>query len=352
MAPEFVHLHVHSHFSLLDGCTPPQALPEIARSLGHRAIALTDHGVLHGAVPFVRAAQACGVKPILGCELYVAPGSRFDRSHRSPQGAYAHLTLLAENDRGYQNLCILSSRGFLEGYHYRPRVDKELLEAHSEGLIALSGCLAGEIPTLLLRGDFEGARRAAAWYTDVFGKDRFFLELMDHGLEEQKRVNEGLILLGREMGLSWVATNDVHYASPADAWVHEILLCIQTGSRIDDPGRLRLPSGQYYLKSAEEMERLFGSVEGALENTVAIAERCSASLDFSQRHLPRYEAAGDSFALLRREVLAGAGRRYGEPLPTSVEERIARELGVIEATGFADYFLIVWDLVQIGRAHV
>lgn len=350
MAPDFVHLHVHSHFSLLDGCTPPEGIPKTARALGQRAIALTDHGVLHGVVPFVRSAEALGVKPLLGCELYVAPRSRFERTPRTAgEGRGYHLTLLAESDRGFENLSLLSSRGFLEGYGDRPRVDKELLAAHSEGLIVLSGCLEAEIPTLLRRGEYEAARRAAGWFAEVFGEGRFFLELMDHGLEEEKRVNEGLIQLHRETGLPLVATNDAHYASASDAKVHELLLCVQAGKRLTDRDRPRLPSDQYYLKSAAEMERLFGSVEGALDNTVAIAERCSVTVDFSGRHLPRYDGAADSLALLRSEVLAGARRRYGSPLPERAAQRIAHELEVIEATGFADYFLIVWDLVRFAK---
>ena len=355
MAADFVHLHVHSDYSLLDGCAAPRALVGRAAEAGMRALALTDHGVLHGAVQFAVAAQECGIKPIIGCELYVARNSRRDRSEADGRGIF-HLTVLAENQEGYRNLCRLSSKGFLEGYYYRPRVDKELLREHSEGLIVLSGCLAGEIPSLLLAGDFEAARAACEWYLETFGRDRFFLELIDHGLADQKAVNRGLLELHRRLGIPIVATNDAHYLARTDAAVQDALLCIQTGKQLDDPGRLRMETDQLYLKDPAEMERTFHDVPEALANTVAIAERCDVRLLSESVRLPEFRAEWGApeqggTALLRQLATSGAESIYGRPLPGAAKERLEHELAVIEKTGFADYFLIVWDLVRFAKSR-
>lgn len=355
MAADFVHLHVHSDYSLLDGCAAPGMLATRAAEAGMRAIALTDHGVLHGVVQFEKAARDAHINPIIGCELYVATGDRRDRTgSRDGSRASHHLTVLAMNQEGYRNLCRLSSKGFLEGFYYRPRVDKELLRAHSDGLIVLSGCMAAEIPSLIAAGDFEGARDACKWYLDTFGRDRFFLELMDHGIAGQREVNKALLEIGRELGISVVATNDAHYLSPEDAVVQDALICIQTGKELDDPDRLRMETDQLYLKSPAEMERLFGDVPDALRNTVAIAERCDVRLQSDRALLPRYRGEGAEAgapALLRTIATRGAEARFGRPLPGNVQERLDYELSVIESTGFADYFLIVWDLIRFARSR-
>lgn len=349
MSQEFVHLHVHSHFSLLDGCASPKSLVREAKRQGMKALALTDHGALHGAVQFVRAAREEGIKPIIGCELYLAEGTLDAVGGRAKEATF-HLTALAMDQTGYRNLSILSSLGFLEGFYYRPRVDRDLLARHSQGLIILSGCLAAEVPTLLAAGDYEAAKARAAWYLETFGRERYFLELMDHDLDEQKRVNDGLLRLHRELGLELVATNDVHYLTPEDAAVQDVLVCVQTGKRLDDPDRLRFETDQLYLRSAQDMARRFGHIDGALANTLKIAERCSADLLEPTVRLPRF-GEGDADATLREQVFIGAVQRYGEPLPAAVVQRIEHELGVIRQMGFADYFLIVWDLVRFARSQ-
>ncbi len=350
MAAEFVHLHVHSEYSLLDGCARVRSIPERAASLGMQAVALTDHGALHGAVQFARAAEANGVKPIIGCELYVAPDGQSPERNGSRGTAY-HLTVLAANADGYRNLIRLSSLGYLEGFYYRPRVTKEQLAEHKAGLIVLSGCLAGEVPTLLAAGHYEQARSVAEWFRDVFGREAYFLELMDHGLDEQRLVNQGLLRLHNELGLEVVATNDAHYLQPEDASAQEILTCIQTGKRLDDPDRLTFESDQLYLKSPQEMRHAFSGAPRALQNTLAIAERCSFRIEEGEAKLPSYSSvneAGSGPELLRRLVFEGLARRYPSGYATA-EARARHELAVIEETGFTDYFLIVWDLIRHAR---
>jgi len=350
LAAEFVHLHVHSHFSLLDGCASPAELVHEAKRLGMKAIALTDHGALHGAVQFVNSAREAGIKPLVGCEVYVAPEGLGPGERGGRESSY-HLTLIAENDTGYRNLSRLSTYGFLHGFHYRPRVGREQLRECREGLIALSGCLAGEIPAKLLAGDYAGAKETAAWYAETFGKDRFYLELMDHGLREQEAVNRGLLRLHRELGLPVVATNDVHYVSRADAVTQDLLICVQTGKRLDEPGRLRIETDQLYLKPAVEMARAFGHIDGALANTLAIAERCQVVLERQGYQIPRFAEGEDAGRRLREEALRGATERFGDPLPEPVRERLEHELDIIQRMGFADYFLIVWDLVRFARSR-
>ncbi len=370
----FVHLHVHSEYSLLDGACRVEELAARAAAFGMPALALTDHGVMYGAVEFYKACREAGVRPILGCEVYVAPRSRFQREARVDDDLH-HLILLAADGEGYRNLVRLVSLASLEGFYYKPRVDKELLAAHSRGLIALSACLGGEVPKRLLRGDREGARRAAGEYADIFGRDSFFLELQDHGLADQRRVNPELIALARELGLGLVATNDVHYLAAEDARAHDVLVCIQTGKTVHDRDRLRYPGGQFYFKSPEEMELLFGAWPEALDNTLAIAERCRVELDFGRPMLPDYPLAEgtDAATYLRRLCYERLPLRYPELAPVAARlqgappadrevvlaevpphlrpplERLEYELGVIERMGYPGYFLIVSDFIEHAR---
>lgn len=345
----FVHLHVHSEYSLLDGAARLEELVEAAASLGMPALALTDHGVMYGVVDFYKAAKARGIKPILGCEVYVAPRSRFDREPHRDNFQY-HLVLLAENEVGYRNLMALVSAAYLEGFYYKPRVDKELLARHREGLIALSSCLAGEIPTLLLNDQEEKAFEVASWYREVFGPSGFFLELQDQGLPGQSKVNAGLINLARKLGIALVATNDVHYVRRDQARLQDVLLCIQTGKTLQEEQRLRFITPEFYLKSRAEMEELFGEVPEALDNTLEIAERCSFDFEFGRLHLPEYRMPpGETpSSYLRRLCYEGLKKRYSPPT-REARERLEHELNIIERMGYQGYFLIVWDLVNFAR---
>ncbi|MDK2960488.1 MAG: polymerase subunit alpha [Bacillota bacterium] len=349
MGAGFVHLHVHSAYSLLDGAGRIEELVAAAKRYGMPALALTDHGVMYGCVEFYKAARAAGLKPILGCEVYVAPRSRHERTARVDDNL-GHLVLLASNALGYRNLMALVSRAFLEGFYYKPRVDKELLAEYSHGLIALSGCLKGEIPARLAAGDRDGARRVAAEYRDIFGTDNFYLELQDQNLPRQRELNRALVELGRELKLPVVATNDVHYVRPEDSEAHDILLCIQTGKSLHDPSRLRFPTEEFYLKSPEEMEELFSLWPEALRNTLAIAERCNVELELGRLHLPEFPLPPGKTADAYLEELCREGllRRYGKPGRIE-EERLQLELEVIRRMGFSSYFLIVWDFVRFAR---
>ncbi len=342
--PEFVHLHVHTEYSLLDGANRIEPLAQRAAELGMRALAMTDHGVLFGAIPFYKACRKHGVKPIIGCELYVAPESRHVKA--GGDRGY-HLTVLAESYEGYKNLIKLVSYGFTEGFYYRPRVDHELLAQHSKGLIALSGCLAAEIPRHFVEGREEEARKTIGLYREIFGPENFFLELQDHGLEEQPRLNEWLL----RQGLPVVATNDAHYLYPEHARLQDILICIGTNKTVDDPNRLRMETQELYLKSAEEMQWRFGHIDGALKNTLAIAERCNVELPFGQIHLPNYTLPPgyDAAGYLRKLCYERLGPRYGGNPPEGAKERLQHELAVIESMGFPGYFLIVWDFVEYAR---
>jgi len=346
---DFVHLHVHSEYSLLDGSSRIGDLAARAAHLGMPALAITDHGAMYGVVDFYKACRREGVKPILGCEVYVAPRTMGDREPRIDDNLF-HLVLLAETQEGYRNLMALVSEAYLHGFYYKPRVDKELLARYSEGLIALSACIAGEIPTYLLQGDWEGARKAALAYREIFGTDSFFLELQDHGMAEEEEVNRKLISLARELGLPLVASNDVHYVEKADARAHDVLLCIQTGKTIEDTNRLRFPSPEFYLKSGAEMAVLFAEVPEALANTRAIAERCQVELEFGTLHLPHFPVPGDKPAndFLAELCRRGLRERYPAVTPT-LEERLQYELDVITRMGYASYFLIVWDLIRFAR---
>ncbi|HYR51697.1 MAG TPA: DNA polymerase III subunit alpha [Candidatus Dormibacteraeota bacterium] len=354
MSAGFVHLHNHSDYSLLDGACRLDRLVERVKGLGMPALALTDHGNLFGAVEFYEKARAAGLKPIVGCEVYVAHGSRLDRTRTADgKGAYDHLVLLARNREGYRNLMRLSSAGYLEGFHYKPRIDKELLEAHAEGLLCLSACLRGELPQRVLENDLEGARKAAAWYRDLFGKEFFYLEIQDHGIPEERTVAQRLIELGKDMGIPVVATNDCHYLQREDAEAHEVLLCIQTGKTLQDADRFRFATDQVYVKSTEEMEALFQGAPEVLRNTLDVAEKCELTLDTERVQLPEFPLPPEfqsAEAYLRNVAREGLGRRY-ETVDEAMEKRLLYELDTICQVGYARYFLIVRDFIDFARAN-
>ncbi|MBT2292193.1 DNA polymerase III subunit alpha [Paenibacillus albidus] len=352
MSP-FVHLHVHSEYSLLDGAARIADLVRRAGEYGMKSLALTDHGVMYGAIPFYKACLASGIKPIIGCEAYMTSGSRRERGSRKDQPIY-HLILLVKNETGYRNLMKLISIGHLEGHHYKPRIDMEALAAHAEGIICLSACLGGEVPQHLLHGREAEARKAALRYKEIFGGD-FYLELQDHGMAEQKRVNPQLIALAAECEIPLVATNDVHYLAREDAEVQDVLICIGTGKTVDDEERLKIGTDQLFFKSGEEMARLFPHVPQALENTLRIAEKCNLELTFGEHILPAYSPLPegmDAAAYLRQLCRSGLEERYADTerwaspeQREAAEQRLAYEIGVIENMGFSDYFLIVWDFI-------
>ncbi len=347
---DFVHLHCHSEYSLLDGAARIDGIVNRAAELGMPAVAITDHGTMFGVIDFFRAAKAAGVKPILGCEVYVATRSRWHKEARKDDQQY-HLVLLAENENGYRNLMQLVSAGFLEGFYYKPRVDRELLQEYHDGLIALSACLAGEIPTHYLMGREEKAVEAALYYRELFGKDNFFLELHDHGLPEQKKVNAFLKQLSSEHDIPMVVSNDVHYLYESDAGVHDVLLCIQTGKTVEESERMKFDSSEFYFKTAEEIKQRFADVPGALENTVRIAERCSLEKDFTKRHLPSFNlpvGEEDTNEYLKKICYEGLKERYKE-ITAVMENRLEYELKVIRQMDYSDYFLIVWDFIEHAR---
>ena len=348
----FTHLHVHTEYSLLDGAAKIKELVARAKELGMDSIAITDHGVMYGVIDFYKACLAEGIKPVLGCEVYVAPGSRFDRENRSGEERYYHLVLLAENDQGYHNLMKIVSKGFTEGFYYKPRVDYEVLETYHEGIIALSACLAGEVAGYLQRGLYEKGKAAALRYLSIFGEGNYFLELQDHGIAAQKIVNQSLLKLHQETGIPLVATNDTHYIYPEDADAHDILLCIQTQKLLTDENRMRYDGGQYYVKSEEEMKQLFPYALEALENTHKIAERCHVEIVFGEYKLPRFDVP-DGFSAweyLKKLCSEGLARRYGQQAE-ELKERLDYELNTIHNMGFVDYFLIVWDFIKYAKDH-
>ena len=348
----FTHLHVHTEYSLLDGSNKIQEYVNRVRELGMDSAAITDHGVMYGVIDFYRAARAAGINPILGCEVYVAPGSRFDREIGSGDDRYYHLVLLAENNQGYANLMKIVSKSFVEGFYYKPRVDLQLLEKYHEGLIALSACLAGEVARFLTRGMYEDAKAAALRYQDIFGKGNFFLELQDHGIPEQQNVNQQLLKMHRETGIELVATNDVHYTLAEDAQPHDVLLCLQIGKKLSDENRMRYDGGQYYVKSPEEMERLFPYATEALENTHKIAERCHVEIEFGVTKLPKFDVPEGytSWEYLNELCFKGLEERY-QPVTEELKERLNYELSTIKNMGYVDYFLIVWDFIRYARDH-
>ncbi len=379
----FTHLHVHTEYSLLDGSSKIKEITKRAAELGMDSLAITDHGVMYGVIDFYKAAKEAGIKPILGCEVYVAPGSRFDKEAGTGEDKYNHLVLLAENNTGYQNLMKIVSRGFTEGFYYKPRVDKELLREFHEGIIATSACLAGEVQRYLARGMYEEAKRVALYYQDIFGKDNFFLELQDHGIAEQHYVNPQLLRMSEETGIELICTNDVHYTYADDADAHDILLCIQTGKKVTDENRMRYTGGQYYLKSPEEMTELFKYAPQAVANTEKIAERCNVEIEFGVTKLPKFAVPQGytSWTYLNYLCYEGLKKRYPEQAADiSVEEfvrlakeesvedrkdvvikiaedtnnifqRLAYELSVIYSMGYVDYFLIVWDYINFAKRH-
>lgn len=348
----FTHLHVHTEYSLLDGSCKIKELVAKAKELGMDSMAVTDHGVMYGVIDFYRAAKEAGIKPIIGCEVYVAPNSRFDREQTGGEDRYYHLVLLAENDVGYHNLMKIVSKGFVDGFYYRPRVDKEVLKQYHEGVIALSACLAGEVPRYISRGLYEEAVKRAKEYEAIFGKGNFFLELQDHGIAQQQTVNQALLRISEETGIELVATNDIHYINDTDAVAHDILLCIQTGKKVSDQNRMRYEGGQYYCKSEDEMKELFPYALQALENTHRIAMRCNVEIEFGVTKLPKFEVPDGytSWEYLRKLCYEGLSRRY-PGREQQLKERLEYELNTIHDMGYIDYFLIVWDFIHFAKQH-
>ena len=346
----FTHLHLHTEYSLLDGSCKIGELMTRARELGMEHIAITDHGNMYGVIDFYRAALKEGINPVIGCEVYVAPGSRFDRENVRGDDRYNHLVLLAENNTGYANLMKIVSLGFTEGFYYKPRVDMEVLEKYHEGIIALSACLAGIVATNLRQGFYEEAKKEALRLSDIFGPDHFYLELQDHGIDAQKTVNQGLLRMSQETGLELVATNDVHYIRAEDAEPHDILLCIQTQHKVQDEDRMRYEGGQFYLKSEEEMLALFPYAREAVENTSKIAQRCHVDIEFGKYKLPKFDVPEGftSWEYLKHLCYEGIHRRYADVTP-EIQERLDYELNTIKNMGFVDYFLIVWDFIHYSR---
>ena len=348
----FVHLHIHSEFSLLDGANRIKDLPKRAKELGMDAIALTDHGVMYGAIDFYKACKAEGVKPIIGCEVYVAPRSRFDKEPNI-DNKYNHLILLAKNNQGYKNLSKLVSLGFVDGYYYKPRIDLEILEKYSEGLICLSACLAGSVNQALLNGQNEKAEEIALWHKKVFGKD-YYIEIQNNGIQEQVLANQKLVALARKLDIPLVATNDAHYLKKEDAYNHEVLLCIQTGKRMSDVDRMRFDTDELYVKSPEEMIEYFKAFPDAIENTVKIANECNVEFEFGHTILPNYDVPKEfptHYDYFKKLCDDGIKKRYGENPSKEVLERAEYELGVIQKMGYVDYFLIVWDFIHYAKTH-
>ncbi len=348
----FTHLHVHTEYSLLDGSNKIKEYVARVKELGMSSAAITDHGVMFGCIDFYKAAREAGINPIMGCEVYVAPGSRFDKEQQHGDDRYHHLVLLAENNQGYSNLMKIVSAGFVEGYYYKPRVDMEVLEKYHKGIIALSACLAGEVARNLARGFYEEGKKAALRYESIFGKGNFFLELQDHGIPEQQMVNQQLMRMSRETGIELVCTNDVHYTYAEDATSHDILLCIQTQKKVQDEDRMRYEGGQYYVKSPEEMLELFPYIPEALENTQKIADRCHVDIEFGVTKLPRYDVPEGytSWEYLNKLCYEGLEKKY-HPVTEELRERLKYELDTIQTMGYVDYFLIVWDFIKYARDH-
>ena len=347
----FVHLHTHTEYSLLDGSNKIKEYVARVKELGMNAAAITDHGVMYGVIDFYKECHKQGIRPILGCEVYVAPGSRFDRELSHGDDRYYHLVLLAENNVGYQNLMKLVSIGFVDGYYYKPRIDMEVLEKYHEGIIALSACLAGEVPRYLARGMYDEAKEIAFHFRNIFGENNYFLELQDHGIDTQQYVNQELVRMSRETGIELVCTNDIHYTYAEDAGPHDVLLCIQTGKKLADEDRMRYEGGQYYVKSEEEMRSLFPFAPQALENTQKIADRCEVTIEFGVTKLPHYQVPEgyDSWTYLNKLCYDGLQERYGEKAE-QLKPRLEYELNTIQKMGYVDYFLIVWDFIHFAKS--
>ena len=356
----FTHLHVHTEYSLLDGSNKIKEYVKRVKELGMNSAAITDHGVMYGVIDFYRACKAEGIKPIIGCEVYVAPNSRFDKELTGGEDRYYHLVLLAENNTGYQNLMKIVSKGFTEGYYYRPRVDMEVLREYHEGIIALSACLAGEVQRYIVKGLYDEAKKMALKYLDCFGAGNYFLELQDHGLPEQRTVNYQLTRMSQELNIPLVATNDVHYTYEDDVDSHDILLCLQTGKKLADEDRMRYEGGQYYVKSEEEMRDLFRMAPQAVDNTQKIADRCHVEIEFGVTKLPHFEVPEGytPWTYLNHLCFTGLHERYGadENKPAgntgqTLKERLDYELSVIKRMGYVDYFLIVWDFINYAKKN-
>ena len=348
---DFVHLHIHSEFSLLDGANRIKDLPVRAKELGMNAIALTDHGVMYGAIDFYKACKKEGIKPIIGCEVYVALRSRFEKE-AGIDNKYYHLILLAKNNQGYKNLSKLVSLGFVDGYYYKPRIDKEILEKYHEGLICLSACLAGEINQKLLYGTQEEAEESALWYKNLFGED-YYIEIQNNGIREQVLANQKLIQLARKLDIPLVATNDAHYLKKEDSYNHEVLLCIQTGKKMSDEDRMRFDTDELYVKSPQEMSEYFSNFHDAIENTVKIAEKCNVEFEFGHTILPNYDVPKEfatHYDYLKKLCDDGLKERYGENITEEIEQRAEYELSVIKKMGYVDYYLIVWDFIHYAKS--
>ncbi len=345
----FVHLHVHTEYSLLDGACRIDGIMDRVKELGQTAVAITDHGVMYGCIDFYKAAKAAGVKPIIGCEVYVARRRMADRVHGIDNDPY-HLVLLCENRKGYENLCLMVSEAFIDGFYGKPRVDLELLEKHHEGLIALSACLAGAIPQYLMEEDYDAAKKYALKMADIFGEGNFYLELQDHGIDEQRPVNQGVMRLARETGLPLVVTNDAHYLRREDAAMQDVLLCIQTGKTVDEPNRMKFQTEEFYLKSEEELRLLFPNCDEAFENTAKIAERCNLEFTFHEYHLPSFPVPEgyNNEEYFRELCNNGFKERYENP-PQAYIDRLEYEIGVISRMGYVNYYLIVWDFIRYAK---
>ncbi len=342
----FVHLHLHTEYSLLDGACRIRDLMDRVKEIGQTAVAITDHGVMYGCIDFYKAAKAAGVKPIIGCEVYVTRRGMSDRIHGIDNDPY-HLVLLCKDRVGYENLCLLVSEAYINGFYGKPRVDLELLRKHHEGLIATSACLAGAVASYLMEEQYEAARDYALQLSDIFGPDNFYLELQDHGIPEQRPVNQGILRIARETGLPLIVSNDAHYIRREDAKMQDVLLCIQMGKTVDDPNRMRFQTEEFYLKSEEELRELFPNLDEAFENTVKIAERCNLEFVFNQYHLPSFPVP-DGYTneeYFRKLCLDGFRERYADP-PQSYTERLEYEIGVISRMGYVNYNLIVWDFIR------
>lgn len=351
MSKDFVHLHVHTEYSLLDGFSRIDKLIKRTKELGMNSIAITDHGCMFGVIEFYKKAKKEGIKPIIGCEVYTAPRTLKDKdpSFDKYQG---HLVLLAKNMTGYQNLIKLVSTSYVEGFYYKPRVDIEELKKYSEGIIALSACLAGDIQQAILNKNYEKAKKLVLSYSDIFGQDNFYLELQDHNIKEQREVNSALLKLSKETNIPLVATNDIHYVDKKDSKIHDVLMCIQMGKTLDDPNRMRFQSEEFYLKSPEEMYELFPYAQEALENTAKIADRCNVDFDFNTIHLPKYEVPSGYTpnSYLRELCYSGLKQRY-ENISEEIVERLDYELDIIEKMGYIEYFLIVWDFINFSKEN-
>ena len=347
---KFVHLHVHSEYSLLDGACKLDELIEKVKSMGQTAVAVTDHGNMYGAISFYKKAAAAGIKPIIGCEVYVAPGSRFEKS-AAVNGGYYHLILLCKNNEGYRNLVKLATLASLEGFYKKPRIDFGILEKYHGGLICLSACLAGELPQALLNDDIKKAEEIALRYKNLFGND-YYIEIQDHGIIKQKRILPQLVSIAEKYNIKIAATNDAHYINKEDAYVQQILMCIQTNKKINDKDAMSFETDEFYLKSSEEMAKLFENYPEAIKNTCEIADKCNVSFEFDKILLPKFEYKNvtDTTAFFEKLCYDGCILRYGENYPENVKKRLEYEISVIEKMGYTDYYLIVWDFVNYAKS--